>query len=222
MISNSLVISGWPEAVEEVRKLVNELDQLRGMVLVDMEIGEAPATAAKEAVPAVAPEGKTSAAGGQLFLAEKPAHMEDIGRLQLTTLDNQAAFVHIGARVPRVTAKPASTTGSQPTDTVILDSVGLILKVTPRISPDGTIVMLINAVNSQLGPEEEGIPISVAADKVVRSPRIDSTEVYTTVQVRDGQTVVLGNIAREGKSNKMLVICVTSHILRPEETKAKP
>ena len=38
-------------------------------------------------------------------------------------------------------------------------SVGIILEVTPRTSPDGTIVMQINATKSSVGPDETGIPV---------------------------------------------------------------
>ncbi|NJM36120.1 MAG: type II and III secretion system protein, partial [Rhodomicrobium sp.] len=87
-------------------------------------------------------------------------------------LDNQLAYVNVGALVPRITGVNQSTIGTtNPTVTDI--SVGIILEVTPRTSPDGTIVMQINATKSSVGPEAEGIPIFTdAAGNVVRSPQI--------------------------------------------------
>jgi hypothetical protein len=73
--------------------------------------------------------------------------------------------------------------------------VGIILEVTPRTSPDGTIVMAINATKSSVGPEATGIPIFTdAAGNVIRSPQIPLTTAQTTVSARSGQTVILGGL----------------------------
>ena len=74
---------------------------------------------------------------------------------------------------------------------------GMILGVTPRITPDGMVVMEIDANKSEVGPESEGIPIFVSTGgQVVRQPRIDITLAQTTVAAPDGQTVVLGGLIR--------------------------
>jgi hypothetical protein len=73
--------------------------------------------------------------------------------------------------------------------------VGLILGVTPRISPDGMVVMEVDAEKSEVGPEAEGIPVSISATgEVIRSPRIDITTAQTTVSAANGQTIVLGGL----------------------------
>jgi len=78
----------------------------------------------------------------------------------------------------------------------------LILGVTPRISPDGLVVMEIDAEKSELGPESEGIPISVSATgDVLRSPRINVTLAQTTVSALSGQTIVLGGLLFTSKTD---------------------
>jgi type II secretory pathway component GspD/PulD (secretin) len=209
MGSNSLVISGSPEAINDVRKLVGELDQPTGSVQIDMEVGEAPA-------------GEVKAASGESFrLAEKPAHMEPISRIQLTTMNNQSAFVQVGSRVPVVQNTTVTAKGTQNNINII--DLGLILKVTPRISADGMVTMKVDVVRSALGAESEGTPISIQDDKVMaRMRHIENTEVNATVTIPNGQTAVLGGAAREGKSDKELVIIVTPHIIGREEAKVKP
>ena len=79
--------------------------------------------------------------------------------------------------------------------------MGLILGVTPRISPDGLVVMEIDAEKSEVGPEAEGIPISISASgQVIRSPRINTTTAQTTVSANSGQTVVLGGLITKSKA----------------------
>jgi hypothetical protein len=72
--------------------------------------------------------------------------------------------------------------------------VGLILQVTPRITPDGVIVMETIANKSAISGQ--GIPIITdpTTGAVVESPIFDLTEARATVAVPDGQTVVLGGL----------------------------
>jgi type II secretory pathway component GspD/PulD (secretin) len=217
-VNNSFVISGPPAAVEEVRGLLDKLDQPMGLILLEMEIGEAPVGAASSTASST-PAGKSPGAAVEPFrLLQRPANMETTGRVRLITMDNQPAFAQMGARVPRVKDVSGSPTSGQKSS-ISLENVGLILGVTPRISPDGTVVMEIDAEQSQAGPENEGVPISVAGDKVIRSPRIDVTTVQTTVTIPNGQTIILASVARQSKAGKELVIIVTPHILGLEEAK---
>jgi len=125
--------------------------------------------------------------------------LEVLSRPQVMTLDNQPAFVQVGARVPRITASNITTTGT--VNSTVLENVGLLLGVTPRISPDGLVVMEIDAEKSDLGPVEEGIPIAVnASGDAVRSPIINITTAQTTISARSGQTVVLGGLITKSNS----------------------
>jgi general secretion pathway protein D len=116
-----------------------------------------------------------------------------IARPQVQTLDNQPAYVNVGARVPRIIGATTTNFGVQPTVTDV--PVGIILEVTPRTSPDGTIVMQIYAEKSSVGPDATGIPVFTDVNgNVIRSPQIPITTAQTTVSARSGQTVILGGL----------------------------
>jgi type II secretory pathway component GspD/PulD (secretin) len=218
-VSNSLLISGRPPLVDEVQKLVSDLDTAPPTVLIEVVIGEAPAGNAKPAEGAK-PDSKApaSASSGTFRAVAKPPQMETTARLQLATLDNQAAFMHIGQRIPLFAGLSAPKGGAKEKEPT-LANVGLILGVTPRVSPDGPVFMEIDVEDSRLGTEQEGIPIAVPGGQVVRTPRIETTTVQTTVRVPDGETIVLGSIARRGKSDKELFILLTPHVLEREKSK---
>jgi type II secretion system protein D len=135
-----------------------------------------------------------------LIRALQQAHrLEVLSRPQVMTLDNQPAYVQVGQRVPYINSASITTAGNQ-INTIQLQNVGIILGVTPRISPDGLVVMEIDAEKSQTGPEAEGVPISVLTNgQVIRAPRIDTTTAQTTVSAMDGQTVVLGGLITKTK-----------------------
>lgn len=121
--------------------------------------------------------------------------LEVLGRPHIMTLDNQPAFIQIGKRVPRITGSVAPTLGTgQVFNTFELINVGLILGVTPRISPEGMVVMEIDAEKSEVGPESEGIPVTISEGTVIRSPTFNTTMAQTTVSAADGETIVLGGL----------------------------
>ncbi len=125
---------------------------------------------------------------------EESRRADVLSRPQIRTLDNQSAFIQVGQRVPRITASNLTAGGLQ-TNTVELENVGIILGVTPRISPDNTVVMEIDAEKSQLGPEEKGVPITVSLDgTVIRSPSVDIQTAQATVSAASGETIVLGGM----------------------------
>ncbi|MBN2216608.1 MAG: hypothetical protein JW719_04460 [Pirellulales bacterium] len=118
-----------------------------------------------------------------------------LSRPQVMTLDNQSAQVIVGQKVPYIVSSDFTNFGQQ--NNIDYMDVGLILTVTPRITPDGFVVMELVATNSQVGPIDEGIPVSVADGQVIRSPRIDMISAQTVVSALDGQTVVLGGLIVE-------------------------
>ncbi len=119
--------------------------------------------------------------------------LEILSRPQVLTLDNQQAFIQVGQRVPRIVSSIINQNGAQ--NNVQLENVGLIIGVTPRISPEGNVVMEIDAEKSKLGPENEGIPVSISANgNVIRSPRVDTITAQATVSAADGETIILGGL----------------------------
>ena len=79
-------------------------------------------------------------------------------------------------------------------------NVGILLGVTPRISPDGLVVMEIDAEKSELSGD--GVPISISRRRrrCCEQPIIDTTRAQTTVSARSGQTVILGGLITKTRS----------------------
>ena len=96
---------------------------------------------------------------------------ELISNPRVLTSDRVEAVIKQGVQIP------FSTTSSEGTQTEFIDAV-LELKVTPQITPNGSVIMNL------------GIKNDTANDL----GGIDKEEVITTVQVNDGETVVLGGI----------------------------
>jgi type II secretion system protein D len=117
-----------------------------------------------------------------------------LSRPQIRTLDNQQAFIQVGEQVPIVDGVNISTTGSS-NPVIRQDQAGIILSVTPRISPDDTIVMEVIAEKSAYPKgEEKVIFVDTVTGAAITSPVKKITTAQTTVSVPDQQTIVLGGM----------------------------
>lgn len=120
-------------------------------------------------------------------------HVRILSRPQVTALDNQLAQIQVGQRVPIVDGVTISATGLA-NPNIVYDEAGIILTVTPRISPEGQVVMEVIAEKSQY--TGAGVPIFTDATtgNVISSPIKDVTTAITSAKVTDGQTIVLGGM----------------------------
>jgi len=128
--------------------------------------------------------------------------MRVLSKPHLVTLENLQGRVQVGQQVPRITGSTQSTNGGGVQNSVEDVDVGVIVEMTPRVSPDGMIVMFVNATKSALATGAAGIPVAVdaAGNPVVQQP-INSTSAQTTVMARSGQTVVFSGLIQESKSH---------------------
>ena len=124
--------------------------------------------------------------------------LDVLSRPQIMTLDNQPAFIQVGKRVPRITGSTARSQGL--VNTIEMEDIGLILGVTPRISPDGMVVMEVDAEKSELDTTTEGIPVAVSDGTEIRSPSINITLAQTTVSAASGQTVAIGGLITQSET----------------------
>jgi len=123
-------------------------------------------------------------------------HIDVLSRPQIRTLDNHEAIIQIGQQVPVVDGVAITGVGSA-NPIIRQDQAGIILRVMPRIGPDGLVLMDVNAEKSafQLTPGT-GVPIFTDATNgnVIEAPVKDVTSAQTAVGARTGQTIVLGGM----------------------------
>ncbi len=126
---------------------------------------------------------------------QETRRIEILSRPQIMALDNQFGRSFVGEIVPFITESNINQFTGQPQNTVTPVPVGLELLVRPRISPEDLVVMEIAARKAEVGPLDQGVPISVTPNgDPINVPRINSTEAQTTVSAASGQTVVLSGL----------------------------
>ena len=114
---------------------------------------------------------------------------EILSRPSILTRNNQPATISLGQQVPLVSNTRFDAVNGQ-INTVTYQSVGIILRVTPFISKDGLVEMIVSPETSQLADRTQWVPIS----KDALAPVINSRVADTVVIVPDGQTVIIGGL----------------------------
>ena len=117
-----------------------------------------------------------------------------LSRPQIRTLDNQVAQIQVGRQVPIINGVTFGGTNNQVIPLVVQDSAGIILTVTPRISPEENIVMEVVAEKSAFTGAGVTLFVDTNSGNTVTSPIKDITTARTTIGVPNGQTVILGGM----------------------------
>ncbi|MDA8122423.1 MAG: type IV pilus secretin PilQ [Deltaproteobacteria bacterium] len=127
---------------------------------------------------------------------------------KVITIDNKEALIEQGTQIPY------STVSASGTNTQFIDAT-LSLKVTPHITPDGGVIMKLEAKNDSQG--------EVGASG---QPAINKKKATTEVLVRDGETAVIGGILQiTRKENQVAVpwlskIPVLGYLFRKDTNQA--
>ncbi|MFP6762494.1 MAG: secretin N-terminal domain-containing protein, partial [Planctomycetaceae bacterium] len=116
-------------------------------------------------------------------------HVEILSRPQVRTLDNQEALLRLDTEQQRVSGFSQTVTGV--ISEFEVTTAGILLQVTPTISPDGNILMQLIAEKSSF---RDGPMLPDGQGGVFTSLAKDVTRAETSIVVADQQTVVLGGL----------------------------
>lgn len=116
-----------------------------------------------------------------------------LSKPSIAVINNQEARIHIGKTQPYVTtSQTVSATGPSTTaETVNFIDVGVKLNVTPMIHDDGYITMKIRP---EVSTATEFITTGEQKNQI---PIVNTSEVETTVRVKDGVTIVIGGLIKD-------------------------
>lgn len=129
----------------------------------------------------------------------------------IMTLDNITGYVQVGATVRFIGGTTITNGISQ--NTVEQEDVGIILQVTPRLSPDGMIVMDVDVQKSSLGSEVDGTTVAVDQNgNAIRVPPINRTQAETQIMARHGQTMVFAGLITSTDQQEMRGVPILSDI----------
>ncbi|MEO7072924.1 MAG: type IV pilus secretin PilQ [Rhodanobacter sp.] len=131
----------------------------------------------------------------ELSAAQTEGRGEVVSSPRVITANQQEAVIRQGQEIGYVTYQNSGGQGAgSGTATVQFKDAVLELKVTPTITADNRVYLMINVKKDALA----GYVDAPGSGKI---PTIDTREINTSVLVDNGQTVVLGGIFEVNKSN---------------------
>ncbi|HEV2391677.1 MAG TPA: hypothetical protein VG146_04850 [Verrucomicrobiae bacterium] len=118
-----------------------------------------------------------------------------LSRPSILARNNQPATINVGQYVPLITSVSYNPLNGTPINSITYTTIGVTLQVTPFITADGLIQMMVSPSISSLDPT---ITVPIAAG--VNAPVIDNRSADTVVVTADGETVIIGGLMESDKS----------------------
>ncbi len=144
----------------------------------------------------VAADGTLQTAFPMLFnlnAVKKNGNVKILSNVPLLAQNNQEASVSVVNNIPilKSTIQGGSGASRDVIQNIDRQDVGIKLKLTPQINPDGEVKMKLNpSIEAIIDPGTDG----------AYTPTIAKREVSTTVTVPDGQIIVLSGLIREDQT----------------------
>jgi general secretion pathway protein D len=121
---------------------------------------------------------------------QRAGRLDVLSRPYILASDNQEATITVGQEVPFIRNTRTTDTG-QTINTIEYEDVGIILKVTPHINPEGLVIMDVSPEISTI--TDTTVPISETVNAAVFAKR----SAQTRVAISDGQTIVIGGLMQD-------------------------
>jgi general secretion pathway protein D len=220
--NNALVFYSTPRQYGLIRDALQQLDVLPLQVLIEAAITEVTLTNqlqfgiewrfAGSGGNATLTQSSSSATLAQLFPGFTYFYSNANGNIQaalnalsdittvkvlsapkLLVLNNHTASLQVGDEVPILQASVSSTIGTDVTNEVNYMNTGVILSVTPRVNDSGLVLLDIS---------QEVSDVSQTSSSTINSPTINDRKIASSIAVKDGQTIALGGLIRDSKSDE--------------------
>jgi general secretion pathway protein D len=123
-----------------------------------------------------------------------------LSRPSIVARNNQPATIAVGQSIPLVNGTRADNFGNV-ISSFSYQNVGIILRVTPFIMPDGLVEMILSPETSELvADRSQWIQVQSGPNGAVLAPLINSRSADTVVVTPNTQTVIIGGLLENAKA----------------------
>lgn len=122
--------------------------------------------------------------------------LEVLSRPTILARNNQQAYILVGQQVPLITSVTYSALNNLPINSITYRDVGIILRVTPFITSEDYVEMIVSPEISSLDQSQ-----TVQIAQGVSAPVINTRSADTVVVTPNGQSVVIGGLMENNKTS---------------------
>lgn len=131
-----------------------------------------------------------------LSVVEGNTDAEVLSTPQLLTLDNEEASVEVVDNIPYTKESTTRNDNDFTTQSMDYKDVGVKLKITPRISDDGSLRL---EVDQEVSRVTQSLVTLSSGDQIV-APTTRKRSIKSTIRLMDGQTAVIGGLLDDTRS----------------------
>ncbi len=222
--TNKIVITDYPEKLEEIAKVIKAFDEKTPQVLIDSQIIEIRPSDKFEMgidwdfwikknfkIAASLPVGTnnrlllgtTSSAPSEqgnykavLDLLRTIGETKILSSPRITALNNQEAKILVGTKDAYITSTTSQSGETAVTSqSVNFVDVGIKLYVTPTVNRDGFVTMKIKPEISSA--ERTNL---TSEGQITQVPIVTTSEIETSIVVKDGVTIIIGGLRKDEKT----------------------
>lgn len=138
--------------------------------------------------------GGSSGLQAMITALARNSKLKVISSPSILVLDNQTAEIRVGDQQPIFTSKQSTTVSDNTTTTgqdIQYKDTGVSLSVTPQVNSNGLVKMDIKQDITDVGEE----------DSVTNNRSFLQRKINSTIAVQSGETIVLGGLIRENRSD---------------------
>jgi general secretion pathway protein D len=229
--NNTIIIVATPGEYSIIEAALRRLDMPSRQVVIEMTIAEVTLTdeleygvqfflrqgnhsitlseAASGAISPLFPGFAYAYSGGRdaravLSLLSSITDVKVISSPQVMVIDNQTARLQVGDQVP-IATQSAVSFGAPSTvvNTITFRDTGVILEVTPTIGPGGQVILEV---------KQEVSDVARTTSSGIDSPTIQQRKVTSRVAVQSNESIALGGLIRDSRSDTRSGIPVLSEL----------
>lgn len=134
---------------------------------------------------------------------QSDSHAKLLSTPRIVTLSGKKGYISVGQNVPFITGKVTGEAANvnNPFQTIERHDVGVSLSVTPVVTPSGVVIMSVQSRADSISS------LTTASDIITNQRQID-----TTVQIKSGQTLLLGGLIDDRSTSVTSSVPVLSSI----------
>ncbi len=137
----------------------------------------------------------------ELSALEEEGHSQIVSRPRVVTSNNRKATIETGEEIPYQEATSSGATS------ISFKKAVLSLTIIPQITPDNKIILRLKATQDTRGPQliisGSSTDGSTTTGATFGPPTINTQAVESNVLLRDNETIVVGGIYKQSKTNTM-------------------
>ncbi len=138
----------------------------------------------------------------------RQGRVEVLSSPRVVTLNNQKAIIKVAREQSffsqRIDYESNPNGSSEPILSVEPQrvTIGLVLDVTPQVSPEGEVTLSIHPAITELAGEDVFPPGATSTEIIANAPVLDIREIDAVVRVKDGHMLIIGGLIKKNRTVK--------------------